>query len=793
LIAVARDSFLCFPGGKSGKGWNWGEILKGKMKTKGDHNIKINTESFLDIAGVMFIALNSRGEVILINRKGCDILGYGQKEILGKNWFDHFLPKKNRKEVKTVFSKLMAGEIEPNEFAANTVLTKTGEERIIAFHNSALRDDSGRIIGTLSSAEDITEKRKSQQEIIESENFLQSIFEAIQDGISILDTNLTVIRVNRWMEMMYADRESILGRKCYQVYQNRKSVCTWCPSIKTLASGELNSEIVPYPSSKKTRGWIELSAFPLKDVNGQVIGVIEHVKDVTDRKNSEDALRESEEKYRRLIQQSNDAIYLLYNRKFEIVNDKFLKMFDITREEVNNPEFDFMTLVAPSSRVLVEERTKRLKRGENLDPKYEFTSITNDGRTIEVEASVSYVSYKEGIATQGIIRDVSERKRLEEQLRQALKMEAVGRLAGGVAHDFNNLLTVISGYCDMLLFRNLSEGIKNDIEQIRKASERAISLTSQLLAFSRKQLIQPKVLNLNMLIEEHTKMLARLLGEDIEIETALSDDLGLVKIDRGQMEQVMMNIEVNARDAMPKGGKLFIETSNVEFDGHYVKKHLETKPGYYVMLSISDNGMGMDERIISRVFEPFFTTKSRDKGSGLGLATVYGIVKQNNGFVYVYSEPDKGTTFKIYLPRIKQTAKKNRKKLTSNSKLHGHETILLVEDNSSVRTITQTALQNFGYRVLPAGNGKEALDIYKNHSGPVQLLLTDVVMPSMSGKELAEILKALNPRIKVLYYSGYTDNTIAHHDILDPGVDFIQKPFSHTDLARKVREVLDGH
>jgi len=510
-----------------------------------------------------------------------------------------------------------------------------------------------------------------------------------------------------------------------------------------------------------------------------------------ERRQAEQALRESEEKYRHLIQHSGDAIYLLYNRCFELINEKFQEMFGLTLEDVNKPDFDFIHLVAPKSRPLVEERIKRLAAREKLEPKYEFTALNARGEEIEVEASVTYVKYKDGIATQGIIRDITERKRLEEQLRQAQKMEAVGKLAGGVAHDFNNILTVINGYCDLLLLSELSEKVRTSIEQIQKAGQRAARLTSQLLAFSRKQIINPKILNLNDLILDQNKLLERLLGEDIEIDLHLFPGFGKVKVDPGQMEQVIMNIVVNARDAMPFGGKLTIETAIVKFDADYIKTHAEAKAGDYVMLAISDTGVGMDEATCSRIFEPFFTTKGREKGTGLGLATVYGIVKQNQGFIYVYSEPHKGTTFKIYLPQVKETTKRTKATPLDQSELRGSETILLVEDDAAVREITCSTLRDYGYKLLTAENGKEALQIFQKKRGNIQLLLTDVIMPVMGGKELAEKLLKKNPNLKVLYFSGYTDNAIAHHGVLEDGVEFIQKPYTHTELARRIREILD--
>jgi PAS domain S-box-containing protein len=388
-----------------------------------------------------------------------------------------------------------------------------------------------------------------------------------------------------------------------------------------------------------------------------------------------------------------------------------------------------------------------------------------------------------------------DKQALEEQLRQSQKMEAIGKLAGGVAHDFNNLLTVIHGYSDLIL-RDLDEKSRffQDISEIKKASEHAASLTRQLLAFSRKQVLQPKIFDLNDLVSNMDKMLRRMIGEDIQLVTLLSEDLGRVKVDPGQIEQVIFNLAINARDAMPKGGKLTIETSNVLLDENYARLHVGVTPGHYVMLSISDTGIGMTPEIKERIFEPFFTTKEKGKGTGLGLSTVYGIVKQSGGNIWVYSEPGQGTTFKIYLPTIEEITDVLEAKVVPTKSLQGSETILLAEDEEAVKKFASMTLQSYGYKVLEAANGEEALRVVQEQPpGFIRLMLTDVVMPGMSGRELANSLQLLQPEMKVLYMSGYTDNAIVHHGVLDPGMAYIQKPFTPDGLASKVREILDGH
>jgi nitrogen-specific signal transduction histidine kinase len=391
------------------------------------------------------------------------------------------------------------------------------------------------------------------------------------------------------------------------------------------------------------------------------------------------------------------------------------------------------------------------------------------------------------------VLDITERKQLQQQLIQSQKMEAVGRLAGGVAHDFNNLLTAIFGYAE-LLTEELPEGspARKDVEEIRKASERAASLTRQLLAFSRQQVLQPVVLSVNDLVEDVEKMLRRLIGADVELRTALAPDAGNVRADPGQLEQVILNLAVNARDAMPTGGKLTIETQNAELSEMYAEAHQPVVPGAYVMLAVSDTGVGMDAKTQGRIFEPFFTTKGKNKGTGLGLSTVYGIVKQSGGYIWTYSEPGHGTTFKVYLPHVDAPVEPAVRPPDPGGALAGTETVLLAEDDELLRPLARGLLEKLGYTVLDAGTAAEALTLARAHEGPIHLLIADVVMPGESGRLLARRLAELRPDLRVLYTSGYTDEAIVHHGMLEPGLNYLQKPFTPAALAGKVREVLDA-
>lgn len=521
-------------------------------------------------------------------------------------------------------------------------------------------------------------------------------------------------------------------------------------------------------------------------------------KEVAERKLADEALRDSEARYR-LLFESNPLpmwVYDIETLSFLAVNDAAVHRYGYAREE-----FLMMTIkdIRPSEDIpALLENVSRAFSG--LDEAGPWRHQKKNGSVIDVEITSYPLNFAGRLAEIVLATDITERKRAaealqqaEEQLRQSQKMEAVGKLAGGVAHDFNNLLTVINGHTDLSLRRlKQDDPLYRKFESIKEAGERAASLTRQLLAFSRKQILQPKVLDLNHAIFEMNKMLQRLIGEDIDLLVGLMPDLGKVKADPSQIEQVLMNLSVNARDAMPKGGKLTIETANVYLNEEYATRHLSIRPGLYVMLAVSDTGCGMDAQTQERIFDPFFTTKELGKGTGLGLSTVYGIVKQSGGNIWVYSEVGLGTTFKIYLPCVEMPADELKVRDEDTKLKMGTETVLLVEDEEMVRNMTREILLESGYHVLEAKHGQEAMTIAEQHRGPIHLMLSDVVMPQISGRELAEHLAPLRTEMKVLYMSGYTDDAIVHHGVLDEGVAFIEKPFTPHALAYKVRTVLNG-
>ncbi|HEV2521657.1 MAG TPA: PAS domain S-box protein [Candidatus Acidoferrales bacterium] len=641
----------------------------------------------------------------------------------------------------------------------------------------------------------------------------QSLFQSAPDLYLVLNPDLTIVAVSdAYLRATLTKREEILGRGIFDVFPDNPAdlEATGVRNLRTSLERVLQFKMPDAMAVQKydirkpeaegggfeERHWSPVN-HPVLGPDREVRYIIHSVKDVTeivrlkeqgiDQQKLVDELR-SEERFRKAFNANPEPITIatIAEGRYIDVNESFLQVTGYRREEViGRTSLDLKFWERPEDRARLVELLS--KQGSVRDVEISFRTKSGEIRTgLDSGETIEVAGQKCVFA---IFKDITEQKILEKQLRQAQKMEAIGQLAGGIAHDFNNLLGVIIGYCEILEDQlPANSSLLKECEQIRKAGERAASLTRQLLAFSRQQILEPRVMDLNAAVLDMEKMLRRLIGEDVDLSTSLDPSLGSVKADRGQIEQVIMNLVVNARDAMPEGGRLAIETSNVELDEDYVRRHPQQQSGAHVLLSVSDTGIGMSAETQARIFDPFFTTKELGKGTGLGLSTVYGVVRQSGGHIWVYSELGLGTTFKIYLPRVDAAAIAEKPSATVTKPSLGAKTILLVEDEEQLRMLTHRFLTETGYTVLEAEHPEKAIQIAQRHRGPIDLLLTDVVMPGMNGRALAEKLAQYRPSMRAVYMSGYTG--FAHSELLESGANLLPKPFTRESLLRKLNEVL---
>ncbi|HET6180753.1 MAG TPA: PAS domain S-box protein [Candidatus Sulfotelmatobacter sp.] len=633
----------------------------------------------------------------------------------------------------------------------------------------------------------------SSRELEKNLALLQGITEGTTDAVFVKSLEGRYLMINtagaRFLGRGVAE---VIGKSDLELFHPEVGRTIMERDRKVVQSGETQTYEEFGTAAGVTRLYLATKG-PFRDPNGQVIGLLGICRDITDRKRADEEIRQSQQKLRIHIEHTPLAV-VEWDLDFRVAawNPSAERMFGYTREEAIGQHATF--IVPPQFRPQVDEVWQSLvKQAGGMRSSND--NVTKNGRTISCEWYNTPLVDDSGrvLGVASLVQDVTERVALEERLRQSQKMEAVGRLAGGVAHDFNNLLTVILGYAQILA-DGLPAGsrLADNTTQIKSAAERAAGITRQLLAFSRKQVLTPRILNLNDTMMNLDSLLRRLIGEDIEVLTMPASDLGSVKADPGQIEQVLMNLSLNARDAMPHGGKLTLETSNEELDASYAREHQPLGPGRFVLLAVSDTGLGMSPEVQARIFEPFFTTKEVGKGTGLGLSTVYGIVKQSGGYIWVYSEPGRGTTFKIYFPRVDQAADAPATERRPSNALRGTETILLVEDDPQLRQLSSSVLSHCGYKVLVSGGPEEGLAIGKANHNKIRLLITDVVLPGMNGRQLAEQIVQFSPETRVLYISGYTNNAIVHYGVLDKGLWFLPKPFTLSALIGKVREVLDA-
>ena len=672
---------------------------------------------------------------------------------------------------------------------------KDGSEFPIYLSTSIVRDENRKPIYLVGIARDVAEDRRVQDEIHRSQQMLRLILDNIPQRVFWKDRDYRYLGCNKAFaydtglshprELIGRNDFDMSWRETAQLYRedDRRVMETDTPKLRFEE---------PQHKPDGTVLWLRTSKVPLHDREGKVIGVLGTYEDITEQKQAEQALRTSEERYRKFFEEDLSGVYISSPEgRLLACNPTFLQIFGFESLE-QAISTDIATLYPSPGEweaviQLLQERKKLEHRESELQRK--------DGKPVYVVENMFGVFDAQGklLQVKGYIFDDTSRKKLEEEFRQSQKIEAVGRLAGGIAHDFNNLLTCINGYTELLLY-DLKEPDpkRKSVDEIRSAAQKATKLTRQLLAFSRHQVLQLEVLDLNKIVREMEQMLHRLIREDIHLNIVMAPALGHVKADPGQIEQVIMNLVVNGRDAMPNGGSLSIETANVDLDEDFVLEHNGARPGRHVMLAVSDDGCGINAEARSHIFEPFFTTKEIGKGMGLGLSTVYGIVKQSEGYISVESQVGRGSTFAVYLPRAEGEACHSKRKAATAAHQHGSETILLVEDEESVLELTGRLLRMHGYCVLSASDGTSALRICREHGAPIHLLITDVVMPVLGGLKLAQQIVDMRPDIKVLFMSGYSDEAILHTGSLKPHTAFLHKPFAASSLTDKVREVLNA-
>jgi PAS domain S-box-containing protein len=624
----------------------------------------------------------------------------------------------------------------------------------------------------------------------------EAVIAAIGDGLSIQDRNYNILFQNNVHKKLMGDHT---GDFCYRAYSLMSDSREKCPVTLAFEDGEVHRVERQVKINGSSR-YFEITASPLKDSSGVITAGVELVRDITKRKRIEAELIESERRFRSIL----DGIHLIavmLDRQGNITfcNDFLLELTGWERDEIMGRNwFDTVLPANDRERTLAVFTTVILTSSFPSYHENEIISRAGERRLIAWYNTILKDAHGEVVGIASLGDDITKRRqdeeeqmRLQIQLRQAQKMEAVGQLAGGIAHDFNNILTAIGGYGALLLMKmKTHDPLRNDVEQILASSERAAHLTHSLLAFSRKQIINPKPVDLNRIVQGIEKLLSRLIGEDIDFKARLAAGHLTVMADSGQIEQVLMNLATNARDAMPGGGLLTIETVSVSLDDDYSKSHTYVIPGKYALLSVTDTGMGMHETTRERIFDPFFTTKEVGKGTGLGLAMVYGIVKQHNGYINVYSEPGRGTSFKIYLPLISVSAAQSKLQHTAVAPVRGKETVLLAEDEAAVRKLMRAILEEFGYTVVEAVDGEDAVRAFTENKDRIELIVLDVVMPKMNGKEAYNRIRQARPGIKVLFTSGYTADIVHKKGILEEELSFISKPVAPQEFIRKIQEVL---
>lgn len=746
-----------------------------------------NLRTTLNSIGEAVITTDIEGTVVHLNPVARELTGWGRSEVEGRplDRVRNIVNLETREKIEDPVAKVLGSGSGAFVSEPALMISKDGRERMIEYSGAPIKGPADEAVGVVLIIRDITEKYRSQEKIRRSEKLYRQLFEKSPEAIFIVDTI-----DGRYLEANAA-AEVLTGRTAAELKRLRTSDVTPAGARARLdkvvhTNGTFDLGEVAYLRPDGTQRIARLISVPIGDRTSFGIA-----QDITEKKRAEEELEESRERLQTILEANPDPV-VVYDPegRTTYINPAFSLLFGWSAEELLGARIPFVPEDQQAATLAAIEQLRH--KGDTAS--LETTRLTKDGRAVEVLVSAAVIADGHGRPTGIVVNltDLSNIRKMESRLLQAQKMESVGRLAGGVAHDFNNMLGVILGNSEIALeLVGRDEALRARLEEIQRAAQRSADVTRQLLAFARKQTIAPQVLDLNATVRNMLKMLRRLIGEDIELDWLPAPKRLPVRIDPSQVDQILANLCVNARDAIDGVGRLTIETGEATFDQAFCAAHPGYTPGDFILLSVSDNGSGMDRRTLDNLFEPFFTTKAIDRGTGLGLATVYGIVKQNDGFISVYSELDKGSTFKIYFPVHDERVAGPPEAKDQLPEPGGEETILLVEDEPAILDIASTMLRRLGYRVLIAGTPKKALKVARGSAAGIDLLVTDVIMPGMNGRELATRLKADLPGLAVLFMSGYTADVIVHHGVLEENVVFIQKPFSMNSLAHKVREALD--
>jgi len=726
------------------------------------------------------------GTYRFVNQAFAEGVGKSVDEIVGHRIWDVFPGEEGDKRFAVVKHVFATGNSKTIEVR---VPRSEGDQYYITTAK-AIKDNHGKVISVICSSKNITDRKQTEEALHKSERFLKTIFNSIQDGISVLDSKLNVVRVNQAMRNWYAHMLPLEGKKCYEVYHGRSKPCNNCPTIRALDTGKLEMNEVSLIGEEGETGILELFAFPMIDNSGTSIGVVEYVRNVTDRKRAEAALRESEEKFRTLVEKSPLGIALIADDgHYKYINPQFSTIFGYTIDDI--PDGNAWFKKSYPNKAYRQNVIKtwiddlKLINGGQARPRI-FTVTCKNGLRKKIHFRPVTMENRDQFV---ICEDVTEKLTLEKQLLQAQKFEAIGTLAGGIAHDFNNLLMGIQGRASLMSvdldpYHSHQEHIKSIEACIRSATD----LTMQLLGFARGGKYEVKPININQLVLNSATMFSR-TRKEIKIHTKMRQSPLVVEADRSQIEQVLLNMYVNAWQAMPDGGEIYVETSSVVLDDDYCKPY-ETKPGRYAKVSVTDTGIGMNEDTRRQIFDPFFTTKQKSRGTGLGLASAYGIIKNHGGIITVYSERNHGTTFNIYL----QISEKEiyPEIATEGAMLKGSETILLVDDEDIIIDVGQAMLKKLGYRVVISKSGLEAIEKIKDFGNKIDLVIIDLIMPGMDGGKTFDRIREIHPQMPVLLSSGYAINSQAR-EILQRGCNgFIQKPFNIAELSQKIGNIVEA-